>query len=111
MPGCFGIKTLFCHQLVRTKQASLNFVPQPIHDGCKQDKKALGDPVSMGNQTEETKRAGLRPLARLLPYILRYKGHVAGALIFLVMAATTMLSLPLAVRSMLDNGFSKPMPA
>ncbi|MEP1207564.1 MAG: ABC transporter transmembrane domain-containing protein [Rhizobiaceae bacterium] len=50
---------------------------------------------------------GLKPLARLLPYLMRYKGHVVGALIFLALAAATTLSLPLAVRSMIDNGFSK----
>lgn len=49
----------------------------------------------------------MKPLAHLLPYILRYKGHVVGAMIFLALAAITTLSLPLAVRSMVDNGFSK----
>ena len=93
--------------MIRTPQASLNFVPQAIHDGFRQDKKALTDPVKMKNQTEKPDSTGLRPLAKLLPYVMRYKGHVIGALIFLSLAAVTTLSLPLAVRSMLDNGFSK----
>ncbi|NKB50847.1 MAG: ATP-binding cassette domain-containing protein [Rhizobiaceae bacterium] len=42
-----------------------------------------------------------------MPYLWRYKSHVVGALIFLALAAVTTLSLPLAVRSMIDNGFSK----
>ena len=50
---------------------------------------------------------GLQPLANLYPYLMRYKKHVAGALVFLVIAAITTLSLPLAVRSMVDNGFTK----
>ncbi len=63
----------------------------------------------MSNQTShETKdRTGLKPLGRLMPYLWRYKSHVIGALIFLALAAVTTLSLPLAVRSMIDNGFSK----
>ncbi len=63
----------------------------------------------MSNQTTgETKdRTGLKPLGRLMPYLWRYKSHVVGALIFLALAAVTTLSLPLAVRSMIDNGFSK----
>ncbi len=44
---------------------------------------------------------------RLLPYVLRYKGHIAGALVFLCLASTVTLSLPLAIRSMIDNGFSR----
>jgi ATP-binding cassette subfamily B protein len=63
--------------------------------------------VSNLNSSETKDRAGLKPLARLLPYIMRYKGHLVGAFVFLALAAATTLSLPLAVRSMIDNGFSK----
>ena len=63
--------------------------------------------VSKLNTKESKDRVGLRPLARLLPYIMRYKGHLVGAFVFLALAAATTLSLPLAVRSMIDNGFSK----
>jgi ATP-binding cassette, subfamily B, bacterial len=48
----------------------------------------------------------LRPLARLLPFLLRYKGQVAAALIALAIAAAATLSVPVAVRRVLDNGFS-----
>ena len=48
-----------------------------------------------------------RPLTRLLPYILRYPHLIAGALVFLFMAAVTTLTLPLAVRRLIDNGFSE----
>ena len=48
----------------------------------------------------------LRPLRRLFPYILRYRGKVLGALFFLALAAATTLTLPLAVRRMIDHGFS-----
>jgi len=49
----------------------------------------------------------LRPLALLLPYLRRAKMLIAGACIGLVAAALVMLALPLAVRRMLDNGFTQ----
>ena len=52
------------------------------------------------------KRRSLKPLARLFPYLKRYKGHVAAALFFLLLAAATTLTLPLAVRRVVDHGFS-----
>ena len=48
----------------------------------------------------------LRPLARLFPYALRYRRLVAGAIVALLLAAGATLVLPLAVRRMIDNGFS-----
>jgi ATP-binding cassette subfamily B protein len=57
-------------------------------------------------EAQERRRRSLRPLARLAPYLRRYKGKVAGALFFLVLAAVTTLSLPLAVRRMIDKGFT-----
>ena len=51
-------------------------------------------------------RASLTPLADLLPYVLRYRRKVVAALFFLALAAATTLALPLAVRRMIDNGFS-----
>jgi ATP-binding cassette subfamily B protein len=51
-------------------------------------------------------RARLSPLRNLLPYVLRYKRKVAAAMFFLALAAATTLALPLAVRRMIDNGFS-----
>ncbi len=52
-------------------------------------------------------RRSLRPLRQMAPYLLRYRALVAGALIFLLLAAATTLSLPLAVRHMIDRGFSE----
>jgi ATP-binding cassette subfamily B protein len=50
--------------------------------------------------------ARLTPLRNLLPYMLRYRGKAAAALFFLTLAAATTLALPLAVRRMIDHGFS-----
>ncbi|MFD0915139.1 ABC transporter transmembrane domain-containing protein [Pseudahrensia aquimaris] len=56
---------------------------------------------------EKTRSNNLRPLKRLIPYLMRYRSRVLLALLSLVLAALTTLSLPLAVRSMLDNGFTQ----
>jgi len=53
------------------------------------------------------RRRPLGPLRRLVPYIGRYKGLVAGAAVSLVLAAVTTLALPVAVRRMIDHGFSE----
>jgi ATP-binding cassette subfamily B protein len=54
----------------------------------------------------EARRRSLKPLRTLFPYLLRYKALVAGALVFLAVAAGTTLTIPLAVRRMVDHGFS-----
>jgi len=59
-----------------------------------------------GRNTEKTNRRSLKPLQRLSPYITRYRGLVVGAGVSLVMAAVTTLTLPIAVRRMIDHGFS-----
>ena len=57
-------------------------------------------------KAEDERRRSLRPLQRLLPYLMRYRSMVAWAVVFLVLAAATTLTLPLAVRRMIDHGFS-----
>ncbi|MCQ0989727.1 ABC transporter transmembrane domain-containing protein [Jiella marina] len=47
----------------------------------------------------------MRPLARLAPYVLHHKTLAVGAVFFLALAALTTLSLPLAVRRVIDHGF------
>ena len=48
----------------------------------------------------------LRPLGRLLPFMANYKWHVAAALVSLLVASGATLIVPVAVRRVLDNGFS-----
>ncbi|ESX26160.1 ABC transporter transmembrane domain-containing protein [Mesorhizobium sp. LSJC264A00] len=55
---------------------------------------------------QDGRRRSLGPLRRLYPYIFRYRKLVIGALISLAIAAATTLALPLAVRRMIDHGFS-----
>lgn len=58
------------------------------------------------NLTGENRRQrNLRPLARLWPYLARYKPQLVAAICFLLLAAGTTLTLPVAVRNMIDQGF------
>jgi ATP-binding cassette, subfamily B, bacterial len=51
--------------------------------------------------------APLRALVPLLPYLARYKGRLAAALAALSVASAATLVVPLAVRRMIDHGFSE----
>jgi ATP-binding cassette subfamily B protein len=50
--------------------------------------------------------ARLRPLLALAPYVARYRGRASLALIALTVAAVTTLVVPVAVRRMIDFGFT-----
>ena len=51
-------------------------------------------------------RRKLRPLMTLVPFMMRYRGRVTLAFIALLIAAIATLAVPLAVRRMIDFGFS-----
>ncbi|MCX5516371.1 ABC transporter [Kaistia algarum] len=57
-------------------------------------------------QDKPQRRKSLRPLAMLLPYLLRYKAQLAGAGVALIAAALATLTVPLAIRRMIDHGFN-----
>ena len=67
---------------------------------------------SEGEEAGETngrKRGGsrsVRPLASLGPYLMRYRGMVLAAFVALVAASLATLAVPLAVRRMIDFGFT-----
>jgi ATP-binding cassette subfamily B protein len=57
-------------------------------------------------QTPAPRRAKLRPLLALTPYVMRYRGRAVLAFVSLTVAATTTLIIPVAARRMIDFGFS-----
>jgi ATP-binding cassette subfamily B protein len=57
-------------------------------------------------QSPAKTRARLRPLLALAPYVARYRGRALLAFISLTVAAITTLVVPIAVRRMIDFGFS-----
>ena len=65
---------------------------------------------AVAQMEEDTKRRprtrNLGPLRALLPFITRYPGRVFAAFIALLAATAATLAMPIAVRFMIDNGFS-----
>ena len=59
---------------------------------------------------EPRQPAGLNPLRALWPFVRRYPRLIAGWLGFLALSSTATLTLPVAVRYMIDRGFSKALP-
>jgi ATP-binding cassette subfamily B protein len=65
--------------------------------------------LSDADQTSETPALGRRqvePLLALWPYIWRHPRMVALALVALILSAAAMLTVPIAVRRMIDVGFA-----
>jgi ATP-binding cassette, subfamily B, bacterial len=63
--------------------------------------------IEFGPQAVSADRRGnLRPLLSLLPYVKRYRGRAVAALAALILAAVTTLVVPIAIRRMIDFGFS-----
>ena len=59
-----------------------------------------------GTDGEAPKTRNLRPLLALRPQLMRHKGMLGLAAAALVVSAAAMLTLPVAVRHMIDEGFS-----
>ncbi len=58
-----------------------------------------------GGEEPQDRKISLRPLLALRPYILRHPGTLTLAGIALLVSATAMLVIPLAVRRVIDLGF------
>ena len=68
---------------------------------------AQADLVAFSVETgQRSKSRNLKPLKYLLPMVLKHKAKVIMALIALMAAAGAMLAIPLAVRRVVDHGFS-----
>jgi ATP-binding cassette subfamily B protein len=62
---------------------------------------------ALAGPQQDARRFQIRPLARLWPYVARYRRRALAALAALVVAALTTLVIPIAVRRMIDFGFSR----
>jgi ATP-binding cassette subfamily B protein len=67
---------------------------------------AAAGALSIDAETPRKSRSKLRPLVALAPYVARYRGRAVLALIALTVAAITTLLVPVAVRRMIDFGFT-----
>jgi ATP-binding cassette, subfamily B, bacterial len=72
------------------------------------DERGLGGAPVVGvpPRAARSKRLRLAPLFGLKGYVLRHRGQVLGAIAALLGAALATLAVPLAVRRMIDYGFS-----
>ena len=60
----------------------------------------------MANETISRPKANLGALKPLIPYALAYKGRIAAAIAALLAASAATLAVPVAVRRVVDHGFS-----
>jgi len=67
---------------------------------------ALTAPETASAAAPAPRRRKLRPLLGLMPFVARYKGRAAAALVALLVASAATLAVPIAVRRMIDLGFS-----
>lgn len=68
------------------------------------------NPVVDAIEAESVRRKpskAVKPIAGLMPFVMRYKMMVSFAFVALVMATASTLVLPMAARRLLDQGFSK----
>lgn len=89
----------------------------PIADDPARDKSGLDKidirgeeaPMSINTPSDPAAarpRTSLKALLPLLPFALRYRSRILAALIALILASASTLAIPLAVRRMIDYGFS-----
>jgi ATP-binding cassette, subfamily B, bacterial len=67
---------------------------------------AAAQALAIDAETPRKSRSKLRPLVALAPYVARYRGRAVLALVALTVAAITTLLVPIAVRRMIDFGFT-----
>ena len=73
---------------------------------AKSDPKDQREQAFTPQAEREAKRASLKPLFALKPNLLRHKGMLAAAFVALIVSAGATLAVPMAVRRMIDLGFS-----
>jgi ATP-binding cassette subfamily B protein len=74
--------------------------------------RAVGTPVddprpTAASAAERQQTRKLKPLLSLAPYVARYRWRASAALVALLLAAFATLLVPIAVRRMVDFGFSR----
>lgn len=72
----------------------------------RREEAAMTTPPSSDSVSGNRPKTSLKALLPLLPYALQYRGRIFAALIALILASGSTLAIPLAVRRMIDFGFS-----
>ncbi|WP_198164808.1 ABC transporter transmembrane domain-containing protein [Rhodoplanes sp. Z2-YC6860] len=78
-------------------------------DGVASPASAAGDAVAPATSgpAAPARTPKLQPLRILVPYAMRYRGRIALAIVALLVASMATLVVPIAVRRMIDFGFSE----
>src|SRR5215472_336819 len=84
----------------------MNVVERPAALASQTPVAAPADPPEAAVGTPRPRKTKLSPLLALLPYIGRYRARALAALGSLILAALATLAVPIAVRRMVDFGFS-----
>src|SRR5919206_3647050 len=92
--GCRRAQFGDCHQLPQLPR-SLSGPPPPATP-----------PVMAARPDETATPRKIANLALIWRFTARYKGHVAGALLALLVAATATLAIPSAFKLIIDRGFA-----
>src|SRR3982074_450708 len=87
---------------MRAGRENFEFPDQRSCYSCGMNESASATAKSAGPEQNPSPRA----LLQLAPYLLRYKPRIAGALLAVTVAAPATLAVPLAIRRMIDFGFS-----
>lgn len=66
----------------------------------------MSEVTSETNSRELAKGKSLQPLRMLVPFIAPYKGTLVLAIVALLLSSAAMLAMPMAVRNVIDHGFS-----
>jgi ATP-binding cassette, subfamily B, bacterial len=89
------------HNLRKQRDAAASTAAAPAIEPAGKDLRAKA-----GETAPERPKLNLRPLASLVPYVKRYRGRTLAAFGALILAAVTTLVVPIAVRRMIDFGFT-----
>ena len=65
---------------------------------------------SFGARRRRPPSNNIRPILRLLPFLMRYRNRMMLAVLALIIAAGATLTVPVAVRRVIDHGFSGATP-
>jgi ATP-binding cassette subfamily B protein len=83
-------------------------MPQPAADAPPKDRPSAGAELARQMQQQAGRREksrDLRPLGRLMPYMLRQKVNFAFMLVFLLISSATVPAMTFVARQLIDKGF------
>ena len=68
--------------------------------------RGLGATSDAAAAPQRARGRSVKPLLALMPFVARYRGRVVAAIAALFVASLATLAVPLAIRRMIDFGFS-----